>query len=65
MTGKSAQDLLMDMLSLEAKVLLAQTELSVGNIAYKLSEKTPSDFSRFFKTKTGLTPKQYKQLTIG
>jgi AraC family transcriptional activator of pobA len=62
-TGKSAQDLLMDMLLLEAKVLLAQTGLSIGDIAYKLSEKTPSDFSRFFKAKTGLTPKQYKQLT--
>lgn len=62
-TGKSAQDLLMDMLLLEAKVLLSQTGLSIGDIAHKLSEKTPSDFSRFFKAKTGLTPKQYKQLT--
>lgn len=61
-TGKSAQDLLMDMLLLEAKVLLTQTGLSIGDIAYKLSEKTPSDFSRFFKAKTGLTPKQYKHL---
>ncbi|MBO0938768.1 helix-turn-helix domain-containing protein [Fibrella sp. HMF5335] len=62
-TGKSAQDLLMEMLLLEAKVLLSQTQLSIGDIAYKLTEKTPSDFSRFFKAKTGLTPKQYKQLT--
>ena len=50
-TGKSAQDLLMEMLLLEAKVLLAQTQLSIGDIAYKLTEKTPSDFSRFFKAK--------------
>jgi AraC family transcriptional regulator, transcriptional activator of pobA len=64
-TGKSAQDLLMDMLLLEAKVLLHQTQLPISEIAFKLSEKTPSDFSRFFKTKTGLTPKQYKQLTGG
>lgn len=62
-TGKSAQDLLMDMLLLEAKVLLHQTQLPISEIAFKLSEKSPSDFSRFFKTKTGLTPKQYKQLT--
>lgn len=61
-TGKSAQDLLLDMLLLEAKVLLSQTGLSISEIAYKLSEKNPSDFSRFFKAKTGLTPKQYKQL---
>ncbi len=63
-TGKSAQDLLLEMLLLEAKVLLAQTQLSIGDIAYKLTEKTPSDFSRLFKAKTGLTPKQYKQLTV-
>lgn len=64
-TGKSAQDLLMEMLLLEAKVLLSQTQLSISDIAYKLTEKTPSDFSRFFKAKTGLTPKQYKQATAG
>lgn len=64
-TGKSAQDLLLEMLLLEAKVLLSQTQWSIGDIAYKLTEKTPSDFSRLFKAKTGLTPKQYKQLTAG
>ena len=64
-TGKSAQDLLTEMLLLEAKVLLSQTGLSIGDIAYKLTEKAPSDFSRLFKAKTGLTPKQYKQLTVG
>ena len=64
-TAKSAQDLLLEMLLLEAKVLLAQTQLSIGDIAYKLTEKTPSDFSRLFKAKTGLTPRQYKQLTTG
>ncbi|MBO0929786.1 helix-turn-helix domain-containing protein [Fibrella aquatilis] len=62
-TSKSAQDLLLEMLMLEAKVLLAQTQLSIGDIAYKLTEKTPSDFSRLFKAKTGFTPRQYKQLT--
>jgi AraC-like DNA-binding protein len=64
-TGRSAQDLLSEMLMLEAKVLLRQTQLTITEIAYKLSEKAPSDFSRFFKAKTGLTPKQYKQLTTG
>lgn len=62
-TGRSAQELLSEMLMLEAKVLLRQTQLTITEIAYKLSEKSPSDFSRFFKAKTGLTPKQYKQLT--
>jgi AraC family transcriptional regulator, transcriptional activator of pobA len=61
-TGKSAQDLLNEMLLLEAKVMLRQTNLSISEVAFKLSERNPSDFSRFFKNKTGFTPKQYKQM---
>ncbi|MFK7949912.1 MAG: helix-turn-helix domain-containing protein [Saprospiraceae bacterium] len=60
--GISAQDLLNDMIVLEAKVLLRQTDLQINEIAYKLSQKNHSDFSRFFKSKTGMTPKEYRQL---
>jgi AraC family transcriptional regulator, transcriptional activator of pobA len=59
-TGQSAQDLLNEMILLEAKVLLKQTDMQISEIAYKLSQQNHSDFSRFFKTKTGLTPKDYK-----
>lgn len=60
--GKSAHELLEDMRILEAKVLLKQTSMSIGEIAFKLGRFDPSDFSRFFKTKTTLTPRQYRQL---
>jgi AraC family transcriptional regulator, transcriptional activator of pobA len=60
-TGQSAQDLLNEMILLEAKVLLKQTDMQISEIAYKLSQQNHSDFSRFFKLKTGLTPKEYKQ----
>ncbi len=60
--GISAQDLLNDMIILEAKVLLKQTDLQINEIAYQLSKKNHSDFSRFFKSKTGMTPKEYGQL---
>ncbi len=60
-TGQSAQDLLNEMILLEAKVLLKQTDMQISEIAYKLSQQNHSDFSRFFKSKTGLTPKEYKQ----
>lgn len=60
-TGKSAQDLLNDMIVLEAKVLLKQTDMQISEIAYKLSQQNHSDFSRFFKSKTGITPKEYRQ----
>ncbi len=60
-TGQSAQDLLNEMILLEAKVLLKQTDMQISEIAYKLSQQNHSDFSRFFKSKTGMTPKDYKQ----
>ncbi len=61
-TGQSAQDILNDMIILEAKVLLKQTDMQISEIAYKLSQQNHSDFSRFFKNKTGMTPKEYKHL---
>jgi AraC family transcriptional regulator, transcriptional activator of pobA len=60
-TGQSAQDLLNEMVLLESKILLRQTDLSINEIAFKISQQDASDFSRFFKSKTGITPKQYKQ----
>jgi AraC family transcriptional activator of pobA len=62
--GKSAHELLEDMRILEAKVLLKQTAMSIGEIAFKLGRFDPSDFSRFFKSKTNMTPRQYRQLRI-
>jgi AraC family transcriptional regulator, transcriptional activator of pobA len=59
-TGQSAQDILNEMILLEAKVLLKQTDMQISEIAYKLSQQNHSDFSRFFKAKTGITPKDYK-----
>ncbi len=61
-TGNSAQDLLNDMILLEAKVLLRQSTLPISEIAYQITKQNPSDFTRFFKAKTGLTPKEYKKM---
>lgn len=58
--GKTSKDLLNEIVILEAKVLLKQSTLSIGEIAYKLQDKSPSDFIRFFKSKTGITPKEYR-----
>jgi AraC family transcriptional regulator, transcriptional activator of pobA len=62
-TGKSSQELLIEMIILETKVLLRQTNLSISEVAFKISEKNISDFSRFFKTHTGVTPKEYRNMT--
>ena len=59
--GRSAQEVLFEILLLEIKVLLKQTSLSISEIAYKLGKKDPSDFTRFFRNKTGMTPKEYRK----
>lgn len=60
--GKSAHDLLNEMLLLEAKVLLKQTNLNVTEIAYKIGKNEVSDFARFFKSQTGMRPSEYRLL---
>jgi AraC family transcriptional regulator, transcriptional activator of pobA len=60
-TGKTAKEVLTDMIVLEAKVMLRQTDLSVGEIAFKLAETNPSDFILLFKSKVGKTPRKYQQ----
>lgn len=60
--NKTAQTLLNEMLVLEAKSLLKYTELSIAQVAEKLSGSSPSNFARFFKKHTGQSPKEYKGL---
>lgn len=59
-TGRLAQDLLYEMILLEAKVMLKQTDMPINEIAYKLTKQDHSSFSRFFKTHTGLKPIDYR-----
>ena len=58
---KTAQDLLKEMLILEAKTLIKYSPLNVSEIAIKLCDQTPSNFARFFKNQTGLSPKEYAE----
>ena len=59
-THKTAQDLLNEMLILEAKSLLKYSNLQIAEIAVKLCNQTPSNFARFFKNQTGISPKEYQ-----
>jgi AraC family transcriptional regulator, transcriptional activator of pobA len=60
--GKSAHDLLSEMLILEAKVLLKQTNMTISEIAYKIGRNEISDFARFFKAQTGMKPTDYRNV---
>ncbi len=46
----------------EAKRLLLETELSVGEIAKELNYGNPQNFIRFFSRMTGITPGKFRKL---
>ncbi|AEV99283.1 DNA-binding protein [Niastella koreensis] len=58
-TGKSACDLFEERLVTLSKEMIATTSLSIGEIARQLTYD-PSNFVKFFKKYTGMTPKKYR-----
>jgi AraC-like DNA-binding protein len=61
LTGQSAQQHIHDKLIEQAKEQLATTGLSVSEVAYALGFEHPQSFSRFFKTRMGLSPLAFRQ----
>ncbi len=61
LTGQSAQQHIHDQLIAQAKEQLTTTGLSVSEVAYGLGFEHPQSFSRFFKTKTALSPLAFRQ----
>ena len=59
--NKTAQAVLNEMLLLEAKSLLKYSNLTIFEISMSLFKSTPSNFSRFFKKHTGLSPSQFSK----
>lgn len=62
--NKTAQSLLNEMLILEAKSLLRFSPLTVSEISHTLHRSSSSNFSRFFKRETGITPTKYLQAKL-
>ena len=60
-TGKTAVDQVNLYLVEEAKNLLLAPNVSISETAYNLGFEYPQYFSRLFKKKTGLSPKEYIQ----
>ncbi len=61
LTGLSAQQHIHLKLIEKAKELLSTTGLTVTEVAYHLGFEHPQSFSRLFKTKTNVTPVEFRQ----
>jgi len=61
-TGSSATDYVNSFLIEKAKTMLLSTDETVSGIAYDLGFNYPHYFSRLFKRKTGISPKDYRLL---
>ncbi len=61
LTGQSTQQHIHDKLIDKAKEKLSVTDLSVSEIAYELGFEHPQSFSKLFKTKTSLSPLEFRQ----
>lgn len=59
-TGKSLLEHIHLFIIDKAKTSLLNSNLSVSEIAYSLGFKYPQHFSKLFKTKTGLSPGEYR-----
>ena len=60
-TGKTAQMVIYGLIVSEAKRLLLYYDLSIKEVAFKLGFNDPFYFSNFFKKRTHLSPKAYKE----
>ncbi|MGJ8695243.1 MAG: helix-turn-helix domain-containing protein [Verrucomicrobiaceae bacterium] len=58
--GHSAGSLVRRRIILEAKRLLAHSQLTIAEVAYQLHFKDPSYFSRFFKRHAGVLPTAFR-----
>jgi AraC-like DNA-binding protein len=58
--GKSARTIIQERLLLEAKRLLAYSDLSIAEIAYELGFEDPNYFTRFFKGHVEATPGAFR-----
>ncbi|WP_372443315.1 helix-turn-helix domain-containing protein [Actinoplanes teichomyceticus] len=60
MTGRTAKQVVDDRVALQARRLLAATDLSVAEVGRSLGFGEPTNFGRFFHRETGLSPGQFR-----
>jgi AraC-like DNA-binding protein len=60
-TGRTAKQLVDDRVALEAKRLLAESDLAVGEVGARLGFTEPTNFGRFFSRTVGVSPGQFRE----
>ena len=60
LTGNSANEIIRKTRLEKAKELLAKTEMTIGEICFKVGFASPSYFTKRFKEHTGIIPKDYR-----
>jgi AraC family transcriptional activator of pobA len=63
-TGLTATHLLSDKIIMEIKRMLIHTELSVSEIAIDFNFSDQSYFSKYFRTRTGMSPGEFRKNSI-
>ncbi|RZJ85621.1 MAG: AraC family transcriptional regulator [Chryseobacterium sp.] len=61
LTGQTTQQLIHDKLIEKAKEKLSTSRLTISEISYSLGFEHIQSFSKLFKTKTNLSPKEFRQ----
>ena len=61
-TGKTTTEHIQLHLIEQAKNILLQPNISISQVAYKLGFEYPQYFSRLFKKKEGVSPREYREL---
>ncbi|MCF0175245.1 MAG: AraC family transcriptional regulator [Bacteroidales bacterium] len=61
-SGRSAPDWIDTYVILEAKNLLRNSDKTIKGIVYELNFQNQSVFYKFFKTRTGMTPSEYRKM---
>ncbi|MGM9846738.1 MAG: helix-turn-helix domain-containing protein [Muribaculaceae bacterium] len=64
-TGKTPSELIATITTVNAKLMLKQTDLSIKDIAAKLNFPEQFTFRKFFKHNTGCSPKEFRAKSKG
>lgn len=62
-TGRTAKEIILNYVSLQARTMLIGTDLTVQQISDALNFPSQSVFGKFFKKRNGLSPREYRKQT--